>query len=95
MDQRTQIATEQMANYLKDIMKEKQLTAYKLQKKADENDISITSQQIYSVLRMGNTPRPDYSISTFLKVLSLIGVHLEFHDLAQKSNLDLDIPGQN
>ncbi|WP_445458446.1 hypothetical protein [Flavobacterium sp. HNIBRBA15423] len=95
MDQRTQIATTVIANYLKEIMIDKKLTAYGLLKKAKENNISIEKQQLYSVLRMGKTPRPDYSITTFLKVLSLIGVHIEFHDLSEKSNLDLDKTSQN
>lgn len=40
---------------------------------------------------MGNPARPDYKISTFLKVLSAIGVHVEFHDLGKKSNHTDDI----
>lgn len=83
MDERTQIATEQIANYLKALMKEKNMNAQNL------IDAGINTQQVYSVLRMGNTARPDYKISTFIKVLSIIGVHLEFHDINNKSNLDL------
>lgn len=83
MDGRTEIAVEKMADYLKDIMADKGITAQDLINKG------LNKQQVYSVLRMGNTPRPNYSISTFINVLSLIGVHLEFHDLAKRSNHDM------
>ena len=83
MDERTQVATEQIANFLKELMKEKGVTAQKI------IDAGVSKQQVYSVLRMGKTPRPDYQISTFLKILSIIGVHLEFHDLAKKSIHDM------
>jgi DNA-binding phage protein len=86
MDEATQIATEQIANYLKALMKEKNINAQNL------IDSGINTQQVYSVLRMGKTARPDYRISTFIKVLSVIGVHLEFHDLSERSNLDLNHP---
>ena len=83
MDERTEIATTQIAEYLKDIMKDKGISAQNL------IDKGLSKQQVYSVLRMGKTPRPNYSISTFINVLSQIGVHLEFHDLAKRSNFDL------
>lgn len=86
MDERTQIATEQIANFIKLLMKKKGITAQML------IDQGISKQQVYSVLRMGNTPRPDYQISTFIKVISFVGVHLEFHDLNDRSNLDLTDP---
>lgn len=86
MDERTQIAVEQIANYLKQIMKDKNISPQNL------IDKGINPQQLYSVLRIGKVARPNYSIETFLKVLSAIGINLEFHDLAQKSNLDLTNP---
>ena len=86
MDQQTQIATQKIADYLKAIMKEKNMVAQNL------IDAGINTQQVYSVLRMGETARPDYKISTFIKVLGQIGIHLEFHDLNNKSNLDLNYP---
>jgi DNA-binding phage protein len=86
MDEPTQIATEQIANFLKALMKEKNINAQNL------IDAGINTQQVYSVLRMGKTARPDYKISTFLKVISVIGVHIEFHDINDKSNLDLVNP---
>jgi DNA-binding phage protein len=85
----TVIVTEKIAEGLKLLMKDKGITAQDIINKG------MSRQQVYSVLRMGNTPRPDYKISTFIKILSLIGVHIEFHDLAKRSNLDLDKTGQN
>lgn len=83
MDERTEIATQQIATYLKDIMKDKGITAQQI------IDKGVSKQQVYSVLRMGTTPRPNYSISTFINVLSKIGVHLELHDLSKRSNWDM------
>ncbi|QLE02869.1 hypothetical protein HX109_15320 [Galbibacter sp. BG1] len=83
MDERTEIATDKIAEYLKSIMKEKGITAQ------DIIDKGIGKQQVYAVLRMGNPKRPNYQISSFIKVLFVIGVHLEFHDLGKKSNQDL------
>lgn len=86
MDERTEIAVTQIADYLKLIMQDKGITAQ------DLIDKGLNKQQVYSVLRMGNTPRPNYSISTFINVLSQIGVHLEFNDLGKRSNWDLTNP---
>jgi hypothetical protein len=86
MTEKTKIATEKIADYLKLIMKEKGISAQDI-----IND-GKNPQQVYSVLRIGNTPRPNYSIETFLDVISIIGIHLEFHDLQKKSNFDLINP---
>ena len=89
MTEKTIIATEKIADYLKEIMKDKGITAYQLEKKG------IHKTAIYSVLRIGNHKNSNYTIESFIEVLGAIGVHLEFHDLQQKSNLDLDKTGQN
>ena len=81
MDERTIIVTEKIAEGLKLLMKDKGITAQMI------IDEGMSRQQVYSVLRMGNTPRPDYKISTLIKISSLIGVHIEFHDLAKRSKL--------
>lgn len=89
MTEKSIIATEKIAEYLKEIMKDKGISSYDLEQKG------IHKQKIYSVLRMGKVARPNYSIDTFLEVLGAIGIHMEFHDLQKKSNLDLDKTGQN
>lgn len=89
MTEKTKIATEQIANYLKIIMKEKGITAFDLEKKG------IHNSKVYSVLRMGKVSRPNYSIDSFIEVIGAIGIHLEPHDLAKRSNLDMDKTGQN
>ena len=89
MTEKSEIAVTVIAEALKEIMKNKGLTSYQLEQKG------INKQQIYSVLRMGNVKRPNYSIETFIEVLGAIGVHLELHDLGQKSNLDLDKSRKN
>lgn len=92
MTEKSIIATEKIAEFLKETMKEKGITAYDICKKVNKN-------QVYSVLRMGDVNgknyKPNYSINTFLEVCGEIGVHIEFHDLRKKSNLDLDKSGQN
>ncbi len=89
MTEKSIIATEKIAEYLKAIMNDKGITSYQL-----EQD-GIHKSKIYSVLRMGKVARPNYTIDTFIEVLGAIVVHLEFHDLQKKSNLDLDKTGQN
>jgi DNA-binding phage protein len=89
MTEKSIIATEKIAEFLKEIMKEKGVTTYQLEQKG------IHKTKIYSVLRMGNVARPNYTIETFIEVLGAIGIHLELHDLSQKSNLNLDKTGQN
>jgi len=89
MTDKTIVATEKIADFLKELMKEKKISTYDLEKKG------ISKNKIYSVLRMGNVQRPNYTIDTFIEVLGAVGVHMEFHDLGQKSNLDLDKTGQN
>lgn len=73
MDERTEIAITNIAEYLKKIMQNKGLSAQNL------IDNGLSKQQVYSVLRMGNTPRPNYSISTFINVCS------EIHRLTPKT----------
>ena len=89
MTEKSIIATEKIAEFLKEIMKEKGITTYQLEQKG------IHKTKIYSVLRMGNVSRPNYTIESFVEVLGAIGIHLELHDLSQKSNLDLDKKSQN
>ena len=89
MTEKSIIATEKIAEFLKETMKEKGITTYQLEQKG------IHKTKIYSVLRMGNVSRPNYTIETFVEVLGAIGIHLELHDLSQKSNLDLDKKSQN
>lgn len=89
MTEKSIIATEKIAEFLKETMKEKGITTYQLEQKG------IHKTKIYSVLRMGNVARPNYTIETFVEVLGAIGIHLELHDLSEKSNLDLDKKGQN
>jgi DNA-binding phage protein len=89
MTEKSIIATEKIAEYLKEIMKDKGITTYQLEQKG------IHKNKIYSVLRMGKVSRPNYTIDTFIEVLGAIGIHLELHDLSKKSNLDLDKSGQN
>jgi len=86
IDERTEIACQNIAEYLKELMKDKGVTAQHL------INAGMGKQQVYSVLRMGKVEKPDYKISTFIHALSLIGVHLEFHDLAKRSNLDIINP---
>jgi DNA-binding phage protein len=90
MTEKTKIATEQIANYLKIIMREKGIIASDIITKK-----GIHNSKVYSVLRMGKVSRPNYSIDTFIEVIGAIGIHLELHDLAQRSNLDMDKTGQN
>ncbi len=93
MNERTEIFIEQTSSFFKDLMAEKGLTAYKLMQLAEANNITISKQQIYSVLKMGDTTkksyRPNYSIDTFVKVLSLLNVHIEFHDMNDKNNFNM------
>ena len=89
MTEKSIIATEKIAEYLKEIMKDKGITTYQLEQKG------IHKNKIYSVLRMGKVSRPNYTIDTFIEVLGAIGIHLELHDLSKKTNLDLDKSGQN
>ena len=84
MKDKNKISTEKIADFLKEIMKEKNLNANKILIKAQKNDIKLSTQQLYSVLKMGRVVRENYTIETFLNVLSLIGIHIEFHDLAEK-----------
>lgn len=89
MTDKSIIATEKIAEFLKETMKEKGITPYQLEQKG------IHKTKIYSVLRMGKVTRPNYTIDTFIEVLGAIGIHLELHDLQKKSNLDLDKKSQN
>ena len=89
MTEKTILATEKIADFLKEMMKEKGITTYDLEKKG------IHKSKIYSVLRMGKVMRPNYTIDSFIEILGAIGVHLEFYDLSERSNLDLDKTGQN
>jgi|GEM_PF-2105344 DNA-binding phage protein len=88
MTEKSQIATEKIADYLRLIMQDKGITAYQLEKKG------IHKNAVYSVLRMGNN-KSNYTIQSFIEVLGAIGVHMELHNLGEKSNLDLDKTGQN
>ena len=38
---------------------------------------------------MGEPQRPNYTIETFVRVLSILNVHLELHDMHERSNLDM------
>ena len=89
MTEKSIIATEKIAEFLKEVMKENNISSYDLEQKG------IHKAKIYSVLRMGNVARPNYTIETFVEVLGAIGIHMELHDLRKKSNLDLDKTGQN
>lgn len=89
MTEKSIIATEKIAEFLKDIMKEKNISSYDLEQKG------IHKSKIYSVLRMGNVARPNYTIETFVEVLGVIGIHMELHDLSKRSNLDMDKTVQN
>jgi hypothetical protein len=83
MDEKTEIATQKIAEYLTELMSDKGISAQTLINKG------IGKQQVYSILRMGNVQRPDYKISSLLKVVHEIGVHLEFHDLQKRNNFDI------
>ena len=78
MTYKTIIATDKIADFLKETMKEKGITSYQLEQKG------IHKTKIYSVLRMGKVARPNYTIDTFIEVLGSIGIHLELHYLQQK-----------
>lgn len=84
LDERSEIAAQNIAEFLKDLMKKKGITPQGL------IATGINKKQVYSVLRMGAVQRPDYQFSTFIKVLSAVGVHLELHDLSEKSNINLN-----
>ena len=86
MDERTKIFIEQTSSFLKEMMIEKGLNANQLLKKAKENSITLNQQQLYSVLNMGKPSRPNYSIETFVKVISLLGVHLDLTGNAPSKN---------
>lgn len=89
MTEKTIIATNIIAKYLNELMQEKGISTYKLRQ------AGINAHALNSVLKRGNHKNKNYTIETFIEVLSQIGVHLEFHDLQQKSNLDLDKTDQN
>jgi len=80
MTEKTIITTEKIADYLKIIMYEKNITAQDLIKKG------IANQKVYSVLRMGKPRRPNYSINTFIEVLGSIGVYLEIQCDSNETN---------
>lgn len=84
MDKRTEIFADKVAEFLRDLMDKRGVTANQILATG-----KINKPQLYAVLRMGNPQRPNYSIETFVKVLSILQVHLEFHDLKEKSNFDL------
>lgn len=63
------ITEESIADKIKEVMEKKGLTAYAVGKLAKIND-----QQVHSVLRMGNSKRPDYKISSLLKVLNALEI---------------------
>lgn len=82
MTEKTIIATQKIADYLKLIMYEKNITAQDLITKK-----GIANQKVYSVLRMGKPRRPNYSINTFIEVLGAIGVHLEIQCDSNETNV--------
>lgn len=63
------ITEKEIAEKIQEVMDKKGITAYALARSAGIND-----QQMYSVLRMGNPKRPDYKISTLLKVLNALEI---------------------
>lgn len=89
MDQKTEIFTNAVGEFLRNLMKERGLTA-----NAIVEQHPINKQQLYAVLRMGSPARPNYTIETFVKVLGILDVHIEFHDKHERSNFDLLPPGQ-
>lgn len=75
LDLKTERLVHQLANYLKKSMNDGGITANKLLETGQ-----ISKNQLYSVLRMGNPSRPNYSISTLAKVLSLLNLEVELHE---------------
>lgn len=63
---------EKIADKLKNEMTKQGITAYRLLK---ENPL-LHKQQLYSVLRMGRTKRPEYTIGTLIKVCDLLSIKL-------------------
>ena len=47
----------------------------------------VPKAEIEAVLNIGETQ--NYSIDTFVKVLSMLNVHLELHDLNEKNRFDM------
>lgn len=58
---------------LRDHIKKKGLTPEKVSR-----DAGINKQQLYSVLRMGEPKRPDYKISTLLRLIDYLGLKIKF-----------------
>lgn len=75
MTEKTIVATQKIADYLKIIMYKKNITAQDLITKK-----GIANQKVYSVLRMGKPRRSNYSINTFIEVLEAIGVSLHIKE---------------
>lgn len=63
------ITEKKIAEKIQEVMDEKGITAYALAR-----SVGINDQQMYSVLRMGNPKRPDYKISTLLKILNALEI---------------------
>ena len=78
MDEKTERATELIATQLREILKSKGKNAQKM------IDAGINKQQVFSVLRMGKTQRPDYKISTFIRMIHEAGAKLEITSLNSK-----------
>lgn len=76
METRTEIELIKIGKMLGDKIKKKGINAQNIHYNSELN-----KQQVYAVLRMGKSFRPNYSIETFIKVLKAIGVRLDFKDI--------------
>lgn len=83
MEQRTQIFIDKIAEFLNDLVDSKDIDP------DDLIDKGLTPDEIEAVLDLGEEFW-DYNISTFVRVLSVLNVHLEFAcDMEDRNNFDM------
>ena len=69
MDKKTEIFVDVVGDFLRDLMKDRGITANHM-----IVNHGIDKQRLYAVLRMGDPRFPDYRISTLVKVLGILDV---------------------
>jgi DNA-binding phage protein len=77
----TLFETDQVAEFLKELMEEKGISMYALSKKT-----GLSKEIIYNILRIQGRER-DYSFGSILTIMRALGVHIELSELNNDNSI--------
>lgn len=79
MTEETKHTLDELAELIKEKIQKRNLTAETVSKES-----GINKQQLYSVLRMGNPKRPNYSIETLIRLINYLSLSIDLKKTSKK-----------